>query len=447
VPRSALSLWVSDVDDNQAPRLTHGAAAAVNPASLMKLVTTYAALDLLGPAFTWGTTVYIDGPVKGNTLHGNLYIKGDGDPKLVIERLWLLLRKVQGLGIRHIAGHILLDRSAFALPAREPGAFDGEALRPYNAAPDALLVNYRAMTVQVVPDTNAGVARLVLDVPLHGVSMPDTIALNAQPCGDWRASMGADFSRKDRIAFKGSYPASCGERSWPVAYSDPPSHLARTVEGLWRELGGQLTGTVSDGVVPPSLLPFTDVRSPTLAEVIRDINKFSNNVMAQQLFLTLGRGSDARTPATWERSRERVRQWWISRWALPPPELDNGSGLSRQERISALSLGMLLRQAWQSPLMPELLASLPAAGIDGTLRRSTTLGRVTAGSGKESVAPAIGAHLKTGTLRDVAGIAGYVHAASGKRYVLVAIINHDKAPQARAVLDAALYWTAHDVRP
>jgi D-alanyl-D-alanine carboxypeptidase/D-alanyl-D-alanine-endopeptidase (penicillin-binding protein 4) len=168
--------------------------------------------------------------------------------------------------------------------------------------------------------------------------------------------------------------------------------------------------------------------------------------MAQQLFLTLGRGPDAGTPATWERSRERLRQWWGSRWSLPPAELDNGSGLSRHERISALGLGTLLRHAWQSPLMPELLASLPVAGTDGTLRRSTALSRLPAGS-KEPWAPATGAHLKTGTLRDVAGIAGYVHAVSGKRYVLVAIINHDKAAQARAALDAAVYWTAHDTRP
>jgi D-alanyl-D-alanine carboxypeptidase/D-alanyl-D-alanine-endopeptidase (penicillin-binding protein 4) len=217
------------------------------------------------------------------------------------------------------------------------------------------------------------------------------------------------------------------------------------VEGLWRELGGQLSGTVQEGLVPASLLPFTEIRSPALAEVIRDMNKFSNNVMAQQLFLTLGRGPDAGTPATWERSRERLRLWWVSRWAVPPPELDNGSGLSRQERISALSLGTLLLHAWQSPLMPELLASLPAAGIDGTLRRRTAVGRSV--GNQESQAPATGAHLKTGTLRDVTGIAGYVHAASGKRYVLVAIINHDKAPKARAALDAVLDWTAQDIRP
>jgi D-alanyl-D-alanine carboxypeptidase len=124
----------------------------VNPASVAKLATTFAALDLLGPTFAWSTPVYFDGPVRDGVLQGNLVIKGQGDPKLVIERLWLLLRRVQSMGVRSITGDIVLDRSAFAVGPRDPAAFDGEPLRPYNASPDALLINFKTVTVTVTPE-------------------------------------------------------------------------------------------------------------------------------------------------------------------------------------------------------------------------------------------------------------------------------------------------------
>ena len=141
IPREAVSLLVLDTQPGASmPRLSHRVQVPMNPASVMKLVTTFAALDLLGPAYVWSTPVYVDGSVQNGTLNGNVYIKGQGDPKLVLERLWLLLRRLQGLGIHQIAGDIVLDHSAFEVPEADPASFDGEPLRPYNAAPDALLI-------------------------------------------------------------------------------------------------------------------------------------------------------------------------------------------------------------------------------------------------------------------------------------------------------------------
>ncbi|EER57767.1 D-Ala-D-Ala carboxypeptidase PBP3, partial [Acidovorax delafieldii 2AN] len=161
LPREALSVLVVDAQGGrQAPRLAHRAQAAMNPASVMKLVTTFAALDLLGPAYTWSTPVYIDGTVQGGGLKGNVHIQGQGDPKLVMERLWLLLRRLQGQGIQAIVGDIVLDRTAFDVPEHDAARFDGEPLRPYNAAPDALLLNYNAVAMTFVPDAAAGLARI-----------------------------------------------------------------------------------------------------------------------------------------------------------------------------------------------------------------------------------------------------------------------------------------------
>ena len=288
VPREAVTLLVADADAVRPPRLAWRTQTPVNPASIMKLVTTYAALDLLGPAFTWTTPVYVDGPIVNGVLNGNLYIKGQGDPKLVIERVWLLLRRIQGLGIHTVNGDIVLDRSAFETVEADPNAFDGEGLRPYNAAPDALLLNYKSVVMTFVPSRTAQTAQVNFEPSLTGVTMQTTVPLSAGDCGDYRTTLAADYADAARIRFAGSYPASCGEKVWAVAYADPRSYAARAIGGLWGEMGSQLKGTVRDGRVPAGLKPVFEVQSPPLAEVIRDINKYSNNVMAQQVFLTLG---------------------------------------------------------------------------------------------------------------------------------------------------------------
>jgi D-alanyl-D-alanine carboxypeptidase/D-alanyl-D-alanine-endopeptidase (penicillin-binding protein 4) len=419
-----------DAQGQGAPRLNHRTTALMNPASVMKLVTTYAALDLLGPAYTWSTPVYVEGAVREGTLFGNLYIKGQGDPKLVLERLWLLLRRVQGLGIHTIAGDVVLDRSALDVPDANPASFDGEPLRPYNAAPDALLINYKSVVMTFTPDRTDNSAHVQFDPPLYGVQMQATVPLSTGDCGDYRGSLKADFADANRIRFGGSYPASCGEKVWPVAYAEPKSYGVRAVQGLWQDMGGKLSGTVRYGTTPPTIAagkPAFEVTSAPLPEVIRDINKYSNNVMAQQVFLTLGTGS-------FESSRAAIQRWWRERISADDvPVLDNGSGLSRQERITAQALGKLLQTAYRAPLMPELMASLPISGVDGTLRRvkSRALGS---------------AHLKTGSLSNVVAVAGYVHTPSGQNQILVAIINHANANAARPAIDALVEWATNEFR-
>ena len=444
VPREAFAALVVDaapmLNGNSAPLeplLSWRAGEVMNPASVMKLVTTYAGLELLGPAYTWTTPVYADGLISNGVLQGNLIIQGRGDPKLVMERLWLLLRRVRGLGIRAITGDIVLDRSAFAASAQNPGDFDGEALRPYNVVPDALLVNYKSVVMTFVPSPGNGAASVSFDPPLAGVAVQASVPLSAgndskgraslAECGDYRAQLKADFADPARLAFNGSYPVACGEKVWAIAYADPASYSQRVIAGLWQEMGGKLGGRVRDGVAPAGLRPAFVMESPPLAEVIRDINKFSNNVMAQQLFLTLSlqRPEGASTDA----SREAVRNWWQARFGGDDvPVLDNGSGLSRSERITPQALARMLQTAYASGAMPELMASLPIAGVDGTLRRGKS--RVSQGW----------AHLKSGSLRDSAALAGYVHTPGGRRLVVVGIVNHANAAAARPALDALVDW-------
>ena len=428
VPRESVFAMVQEVGGAR-PRLTWQTEQPANPASLMKLLTTFSALELLGPAWTWTTPVWLQGTLRDGVLDGNLVLKGSGDPKLVLERMWLLLRRVQQLGVREIRGDIVLDRSAFVVPEQSPADFDGEALRPYNVRADALMLNYKAVVFTFTPDAARGIAVISTDPPLAGVRVDTGVPLTAGACEDWRGALRADFTDPMRLRFTGSFAAACAEKTWAVAYADPERYNARALLGMWKEMGGRIGGTVRDGAAPATP-PSFELASPSLAEVIRDINKYSNNVMAQQLFLTLG--LTQRGAGTPDAAREVMRQWAQARLGTAGATLaiDNGSGLSRESRVSAQLLTRLLLAAWASPVMPELMASLPVAGVDGTLKRSrATLGR---------------AHLKTGSLRDVAGIAGYVLANSGRRYVVVAIANHPNANAARPAFDALVQWAAGD---
>ena len=432
VPPEALVAVVQDTGGD-AQRLAWQPARPVNPASLTKLVTTYAALDILGPSWTWNTPVWLHGTLHrpDGVLDGDLVIQGRGDPTLVLERIWLLLRHVRQLGVRDIRGDIVLDRGAFEVTDAPPGGFDGEPLRPYNVGADALLLNYKSLLLTFTPDAAQGRASIVSDPPLAGVRVDAGVALSDAPCADWHAALRPDWSDAGRVRFAGSFPASCGEKLWSVAYAEPKSYNARALAGLWHELGGVLSGSVRDGPAPASA-PSFEFASPPLGDVVREINKFSNNVMAQQLFLTLGLMQ--RGVGTPDNARAVLREWLAGRLgaAVEQTLLDNGSGLSRETRLSAQAFARLLQQAWASPVMPELIASLPVSGLDGTLRRSQApLGR---------------AHLKTGSLRDVAGVAGYVLGASGRRQVVVAIINHPNANAARPALDALVQWAAQDLQ-
>ena len=430
IPVSALACLAQELGSRRVV-LEHQSRQMMNPASVVKLVTTAAALDQLGPAWSWATPVWIRGtPDARGVLEGNVHIQGSGDPKLVFERVWLLLRRVQQMGVRDLRGDFVLDSSAFAAPEATPGDFDGEHLRAYNAQPAALLLNYSARVYGFVPDPAREVAVVTIEPPLVGQPLERSVPLNSGPCDDWRAGLQASFNA-GRPRFAGSYPAACGERQWVLADPEPASYNRRLIEGLWREMGGRLGGRVRSGPAPAGP-PSFEIRSPPLLDVVRDINKFSNNVMAQQLALTLALQRDPARPATAEAARENLRGWLAERLGPLPAEtvIDNGSGLSRLTRMSAATLVALLQLAWESPWMSELISSLPVSGTDGTLRRSR------AGNGR--------AHLKTGTLRDSAALAGVVLGDSGRRYAFVAMVNHPGAAAARQALDALVAWTMRD---
>jgi len=430
VPPSAVAVLVQDVDARM-PRTGFNADKAMNPASVMKLLTTAAALELLGPAYTWKTEAWIAGPLKDGVLEGDLVLKGFGDPKLGFEQFWLLLRQLRAKGLREIRGGLVLDRSHFAAVPHDPARFDNEPLRPYNVGPDALLLNFKAIRLAFVPDAAARALAVTIEPAPAQLDLVNLLRLTEGACAStWYEGIRMDLAHTEaavRLILTGSYPAACGEKGRHVAVLGHAPFVAGVFRQLWAELGGTLAGGWRDGALPAGARLLARAESPALAEVVREINKFSNNVMARQLYLTLAAEATKR-PARTEDAETAVRAW-LAQKGLPMPELviENGSGLSRSERISADSLGRLLMAAYAGPTMPEFVASLPLAGIDGTMRKRLN-GNDVAGQ----------AHVKTGYLDGARALAGYVLDRRGRRAVVVFLANHPNAGATKAAQDALL---------
>ena len=453
LPSNSGAAWVQEIGsakDASKPIFAHNANAPLNPASVMKLYTTFAGLELLGAAYTWKTQVFAVGR--------DVVIKGGGDPRLRQQDVWRLLRELRLRGITKIEGDWVLDHTAYAPEAVSASAFDGEGMRPYNVAPDGLLMSFNATRILFTPAlTDAAAWRVVADPLPAGWSVAGTVSAGNGSCGDWRRSLKLDIKPADIkpnngnnaggiITVGGSIPYACGAQEIYRSIAPAAGFGAGLVRSLWSELGGTHSGgfrdLVQSSVAINSALYYANaqllasVESDPLSEVIRDINKRSNNVMARSLFLSLGQTNNQNSGQSGVLSNltraqgEAAMRAWLQSRGLDSPDLvfDNGSGLSRAERSTAAHIGRLLQAAYASPVMSELMSSLPIVGQDGTLKN-----RFKAMSGA--------AHLKTGTLNDVKAIAGYVLSNSGRRYVVVGMINHARAAEGQAALDKLVAWT------
>jgi D-alanyl-D-alanine carboxypeptidase/D-alanyl-D-alanine-endopeptidase (penicillin-binding protein 4) len=431
IPAERAAVWVQAIGASQ-PSVDYNATAPMNPASVIKLVTTYSALELLGPTHVWKTEAWSAAPLAGDVLQGDLILRGGGDPKLTVESFWLLLRALRGRGIREIRGDLVLDRSWLDGSGHDASLFDGQPTQPYNVGPDALLLNFKAFRFWFVPDAERRTVTVVSEPPSSALEMRTELKLVDGPCPDWRAGLKADFQNgpaSARAAFTGVYPLACGERVWNIALLPHPTFVQGVFKRLWEEQGGVAARGWREGTVPPGARLLYRHESPPLTEVVRDINKFSNNVMARQLFLGLS-AEIGGPPGRSDRSAALIKGWAeLKGLRMPELVLENGSGLSRDERISAGSLGRLLMRAYESAVMPEFMSSLPLVAFDGTMRRRFKV---------DSLAGQ--AHIKTGSLTGVRSVAGYVLDRNGRRHVMAFIVNHANAANAQPAQDALLRW-------
>lgn len=440
VPSENVAVYVQQVDAPQ-PVISHLADQAFSPASVMKVLTTYAALDMLGPAYSWRTAIYHDGVLESGVLKGNLIIKGSGDPYFRAEDFWQLLTYLRQRGIREIRGDLVLDDSLFQSVQDNPGAFDGEPFRAYNALPSAWLLNFKATSFRLVPDQANKRVDVLPNPEVPEIRIDNKLTLTNGACGNWKQALRYDIQQiplnaaADHSAalmlvnFRGNYAASCGEKSLELSLLDDGDYTLGLFRKIWQQLGGTFIGGVRWGSAAPSSVLLAEYWGLSLGEVVRHINKYSNNLMTRQLLLTIAAKRKG-IPAT-EANGVIAIQEWLAAKHLDFPQLimENGSGLSRIERISALHLGGLLMDAYHSPVMPELMSSLPILAMDGTL--STRL--------KTSPA-ARKAHIKTGSLEGVRAMAGYVLDNTGQRWAVVFMANHPAAGATGKAQDALIEW-------
>ncbi|MCH9004122.1 MAG: D-alanyl-D-alanine carboxypeptidase/D-alanyl-D-alanine-endopeptidase [Proteobacteria bacterium] len=431
IAHDSLSVFVADVETGETV-LQWRSDEARNPASTIKLLTTLVALDVLGPAYRWRTDVYAKGKLSGGRLDGDLLLKGYGDPFLVTERVWQLLRNIRHAGVREITGDLLLDDSWFDVGDYDPAAFDRQRLRAYNVAPNALLMNFKVVRYWFEPDHEAGTVKVRLDPPLENLGVKNRLDLANGRCRGYQRGITITANNAiDEVTFSGQFPSGCDRYSMDRAALTHNEFVYGLFGSLWRDSGGLFEGGWRNVIVEEDAEPLLSFDSLPLTDMIARINKHSNNVMVRQLLYTLGAEANG-APGTEESGKAVISKWLTDNGlASTKIAIENGAGLSRNTRTTAKDMAEMLQFAWRQPYMPEYLASMALSGLDGTLRRrfndADLLGK---------------AHLKTGSLDHVTAIAGYLQSRSGRRFVIVAMQNFENIHRGpgEEVQEALLRW-------
>lgn len=432
LPHHSMSIVIREIGSDHS-LIEYNADEPRNPASVMKIVTTLAGLEILGPDYVWETHFHTDGTVANNTLNGNLIIEGGGDPFLVRETFWHMLYTLQLRGIRHINGDLIIDNTLFKPEPGTTGDFDNRPYRAYNTFPDAALLNFTAQNFVLIPYINR--LHIYADPPSSTLTIRNSVKVTRGKCRGLGNSLKMHVRENNDgqtiVEFSGEYPARCGEREMLRSVSNNTQFLFGVFKSLWEEMGGTISGIGVTGKTPAKVTMLHKQFSRPLSTIIHYINKHSNNVMARQLLLTIAKEVHG-VPATKSSGEDAVHDW-IGQKGIDPSGIviENGSGLSRHARIKASTLAKLLEQAWESPFQPEFLSSLPIAGMDGTMKKRLN-GHIKAGSMR----------IKTGLLRNVRSMAGYVTAKSGKTFIVVSLQNHRGVQNwtGTAVQDALLKW-------
>lgn len=469
VPESALGFSIQRLSkkrDDGFNQLNWQGNLAMNPASTMKLVTTLGALETLGPNYRWQTNVFTTGVINQGMLQGKVYWQGSGDPKLVPEELSKIMGALKAQGIQAIDGELVFDRSAFAPETKFSAPGDGESQRSYNVAPDPLLFAFQTLSFTI--SNPSGEPEVSYTPHLAHLKVDNKLQSAKIACSDWtkhaKASVQQINETNWRANFVGKFGSGCPDTVWNIVAIAPNDFLAQGIMAAWEEAGGEWKQEpkLSEGKVPSNAKLLVSHQGIVLADAIKDINKFSNNVMARQVFLTLALEKAGKPAST--KVAELVVKDWLKGIGINAPELvmENGSGLSNIERISAKNLSALLSYAVKSRNHETFINSLPIAGVDGTMKRrlidklKNLFAKDAEAAKPEAFMPDTslpellqkpGAFIKTGTLASVRAISGYVVSKSGQVYAVTSFINHANAGKGgHAIHDSLLSWLLEDGR-
>ena len=405
----------------------------MSPGSIMKLVTTYAALELLGPTHHWNTDFLTDGMMVGDSLKGNLYVRFGGDPKLTLERLWSTLRELKSMGINRIEGDLVLDGSYFRVdggfPAFEDNGDNPHA--PFLVEPSGYLTNLNLLHFQVRADERGTQAWTTPD--LGEVSIDNRVtALPEGPCParsrfDWEPVFHENHQVTVRVT--GQLPQGCRSTTY-LSLLPQKRYSASVIRSVLSEMGIIVSGGDRFEGTPEDARLIMRTTSPDLVSMVRDINKWSSNVMARQMLLTIGAEFRKEDDKDDRVAGIRTVYEWLENKGINTAGMviDNGAGLTRHGRITARQGAQILQQAWDSPYASDLMASMPIIAMDGTMARRL---RNTGMDGE--------GRIKTGYLENVRSIAGFTRDDNNTTWAIVGMVNNDPAWNGQAVLDRVLY--------
>ncbi|CAA6821971.1 MAG: D-alanyl-D-alanine carboxypeptidase (EC [uncultured Sulfurovum sp.] len=405
-----------------------------SPASVIKLLTTYSALLKLGFDYRWETKFLYTGSLKNGVLNGDLYVKASGDPTLRTENIFDISSQVRAAGIRKIKGNIIIDRTLFQVASKNNSGFDKNVHSPYNAMPDAIMFNKRKSTICVTPRSKR--ASISKDVPDQSYKVVNKLKMVNGSCKGGRAwpkvSIKTNASERSTVFLTGKLSKRCGERKICKVVSMPHRAFYYAFKNGLENQGVKVLGTLKLKKVPKKAKYIFSHYSDSLESVISTIAKKSDNVMARQVMLTMGAVSfqGASTPY---KSRKAIENTLNKYYILEKgtTHIANGSGLSRTSKLTAKSLANLLDHGYKN-YGHRWMNTLAIAGIDGTIKRrfsnSVVYGR---------------AWMKTGTIKRVKNIAGYVEGASGEQYVVVVLVNDQYSRKYGAKLaNSVIEWVA-----
>ena len=444
VPQGEVSVWIGDLGGG-GPILAHRANALRTPASTLKLLTTFAALRGL-PRLSLAHEAWALGPVESGVLRGDLLLRGSGDPYLVEEEFWKLVKGIRQTGVEKIEGDVVFDASFFALPEEDAGAFDGRPDRVYNVLPHALLVNFNAARFEFTPALDGRTVDVAVTPALSELDVDNRLRIARRDCSGYQRGVALNVvdgrNTRDRVLLEGRFPSGCDRYAMTRTVLEP-SYASGLFEAYWHQLGGKLGGRWRSGVLPPEMLEAlaersgkTTPRVSTSTRLARSATSSASSTSTRQRH-DPSPASDPRVRALRcsghaEKGDAAVREV-LERFGVTTDGLviANPSGLTRAARISAAQMGQLLVAAWNGPYMPEFVSSLALVGVDGTARR-----RLAGDAGVGRM------HVKTGTLDEVSAIAGYVQAKSGRRLAVVVMVNGPLAHRGpgHEIQDALLQW-------
>ena len=415
IAKKEISIYIKEAGEKGKVIASLNADKTRTPASVIKVFTTYAAALKLGFDYRWPTQFYKAGSLTNGVLRGDLVIKGFGDPTLNAKDLETIVSDIRAKGIRQVTGDIVIDRSYFQVGDQDSSGFDQNLYSAYNAMPDAMMFNERVVTVCVNPKERR-VYKKHADESYKVVNQLEHVN---KPCRGKYSWPGVSIDKSDVVPvvlLKGKISKQCGERNICKVITKPYKSFYYALKEKMNEAGIAVRGTLKLKRVPGNATMLFTHYSEPLEKIISTTSKESNNLYARHLLLHLGAQAYG-APATLEKGRDAIVSILKTKGALGRGTLkiDNGSGLSRTSKMNARQLAQLYDDAYQH-YGDRWMETLSIAGIDGTMKQRF----------RHSVVSKK-AWMKTGTIKRVKNIGGYVKNRAGKLYTVVIMINSSKA--------------------